>query len=140
MSDATAGPTSIRLDKWLCFARVCKTRAIAQKLIERGQVTLNGAKTRKTSMAVRINDKLVAVIGPVKRSLVVKELGLRRGPATEARTLYDEPAPPQRLDRDERGAPLHRPMFTSPMFTRAKGAGRPTKKDRRAMDAFLDES
>ena len=134
MSADAGAATTIRLDKWLCFARVCKTRAVAQKLIERGQVTLNGAKTRKASMAVRVNDKVVTVIGPVQRSLVVKDLGVRRGPATEARTLYDEPTPPQRLDRDARGLALHRPMFTRP-----KGAGRPTKKDRRAMDAFLDE-
>ena len=126
---------SIRLDKWLYFARVCKTRALAQKLIDRGQVTLNGAKIKKASGSVRRDDPLVIVTGPLKRKLTVKEFGVRRGPAPEARTLYDEPAPPQRLDRDAHGMPLHRPLFTRP-----KGSGRPTKKDRRAFDSLYDET
>lgn len=126
---------TIRLDKWLYFARVCKTRALAQKLIDRGQVTLNGTKIKKASGSVRRDDQLVIVTGPLKRTLIVKEFGVRRGPAPEARTLYDEPTPPQRLDRDAHGLPLHRPMFTRP-----KGSGRPTKKDRREIDKFLTES
>jgi ribosome-associated heat shock protein Hsp15 len=130
-----SGTDTIRLDKWLYFARVCKTRALAQKLIDRGQVTLNGAKTRKASGSVRRNDVLVIITGPLKRTLMVKEFGVRRGPAPEARTLYDQPAPPQRLDRDEHGTPLHRPLFTRP-----KGSGRPTKKDRREIDKFLTKS
>lgn len=134
MSETQTPPATMRLDKWLCFARICKTRAVAQKFIERGQVKLNGATTRKASMGVRLNDTLVAITGPVQRTLIVKELGVRRGPATEARTLYEEPMPPQRLARDDRASPLHRPLFTRP-----KGTGRPTKKDRRALDAFLDE-
>jgi len=129
-----SGTDTIRLDKWLYFARVCKTRALAQKLIDRGQVTLNGAKTRKASGSVRLSDVLVIITGPLKRTLKVKEFGVRRGPAPEARTLYDESTPPQRLDRDEHGTPLHRPMFKRP-----KGSGRPTKKDRRAFDSLYDE-
>jgi ribosome-associated heat shock protein Hsp15 len=127
-------PASLRLDKWLFFARVCKTRALAQKLIERRQITLNGAKTIKPSISVRLGDGLVIVIGPLKRTLTVKNFGVRRGPAPEARLLYDEPAPPQRLDRDAHGLPLHRPLLSRP-----KGAGRPTKKDRRAIDKFLED-
>ena len=123
---------SLRLDKWLFFARVCKTRALAQKLIERGQVTINGARVSKPSVSVRLTDVLVIVIGPIKRILSVKDLGTRRGPAPEARLLFDEPMPPQRLDRDAQGLPLHRPLLSRP-----KGSGRPTKKDRREIDKFL---
>ncbi|MBL8643813.1 MAG: RNA-binding S4 domain-containing protein [Rhodospirillaceae bacterium] len=127
---------SIRLDKWLWHARFCKTRALAQKLIERGQVSLNGAAIRKSSASVRVGDKLTAVLGPVRRSVIVKDLGERRGPAAEAQCLYDEPAPPERLNRDDHGVAAHR---AGPILKRAKGAGRPTKKDRRAIDKFYDE-
>ncbi len=126
---------ALRLDKWLFFARVCKTRALAQKLIERGQITINGARVSKPSVAVRLSDTLVIVIGPVKRTLSVKDFGTRRGPAPEAKLLYDEPTPPQRLDRDAHGLPLHRPLLSRP-----KGSGRPTKKDRREIDKFLTEA
>jgi ribosome-associated heat shock protein Hsp15 len=123
---------SLRLDKWLFFARVCKTRAYAQKIIERGQITLNGAQIRKSSVSVKLEDKLVIVLGPVKRSIIVRQLGARRGPASEARALFDEPQPPERLDRHEQGLPRHVPLLTRP-----KGLGRPTKKDRRAIDTLL---
>jgi ribosome-associated heat shock protein Hsp15 len=125
---------TLRLDKWLFYARVCKTRAFAQKLIERGQVTLNGAQIRKSSVSVKLDDTLVVVLGTVKRSLVVRQLGSRRGPASEARTLFDELHPPERLDRDERGLPRHVPLLMRP-----KGLGRPTKKDRRAIDTLLQQ-
>ena len=50
---AALGPLLIRLDKWLWFARFCKSRALAQRLIERGQVTLNGAAVDKPSTGVK---------------------------------------------------------------------------------------
>lgn len=132
MSENDAAPGSIRLDKWLYFARFCKTRALAQKLIDRGQIKLNGVVVRKSSAAARPGDALVAVLGPVKRTVTIKALGTRRGPAPEAQSLYDEPTPPEHLHRDEHGVKPHR----SPLLTRSKGTGRPTKKDRRAIDKF----
>ncbi len=124
---------SIRLDKWLWFARFCKSRALAQKVIERGQISINGGDTRKPSANVRIGDTVVAVLGPVKRTVIVKDVGERRGPAPEAKELYDEPAPPQRLHRDDHG------VKKGPLLVRAKGTGRPTKKDRRAIDKFYED-
>lgn len=119
-------PASERIDKWLWFARFGKTRAAAQKLVERGQVTLNGATVKKTSAAVRVGDRIVVVLETVKRSVTVLGLGERRGPAEEARQLYDEPAPKVKLDSEQAALPLYKPMLT-----RERGAGRPTKKDRR---------
>jgi ribosome-associated heat shock protein Hsp15 len=130
---STDAAASVRLDKWLWFARFCKSRALAQKVIERGQVSINGGDTRKPSASLRVGDTLVAVLGPVKRTVIVKDVGERRGPATEAQMLYDEPAPPERLHRDEHG------LKKGPMLVRAKGAGRPTKKDRRAIDKFYED-
>jgi ribosome-associated heat shock protein Hsp15 len=123
------------LDKWLWFARFCKTRALAQRLIERGQVTLNGAHIRKASALVRVADRLILTVGPLKRSIVVAALGVRRGPPAEARALYDEPNPPEKLPRDEAALPLRKPLLIRP-----KGAGRPTKKDRRAIAQFFERS
>lgn len=134
MSAEAPPVAAIRLDKWLWFARFCKSRALAQKLIERGQITINGQKARKASVSVRVGDHLIAVLGPVKRSVVVKDVGERRGPAPEAQRLFDEPTPPERLHRDEHG------VKRGPLLIRPQGAGRPTKKDRRAIDKFYEDS
>ncbi len=98
----------MRLDKWLWYARFAKTRALAQKLIERGQVKVNGAEVQKPSTGVRPGDTVAVVMGPVRRTVIVRDTGERRGPPAEARTLYDEPAPPEWLSWEEAGAPLHK--------------------------------
>ena len=120
------GPALVRIDKWLWFARFGKTRSVAQKLIERGQVTINGAKVRKSGSPVRIGDQVAVVLGPVKRSVTVRDLGARRGSADEAKLLYDEPQPMEKLTSENAALPLY-----TPMLVRERGAGRPTKKDRR---------
>jgi ribosome-associated heat shock protein Hsp15 len=94
------------LDKWLWFARFCKTRSLAQRLIERGQAVLNGAVVVKPSALVHPGDQLVITLGPLKRTIVVADVAERRGPAEEARTLFDEPVPPQRLAAGEAALPL----------------------------------
>jgi ribosome-associated heat shock protein Hsp15 len=137
MSDTAPTATSIRLDKWLWFARFCKSRALAQKVIERGQITINGQKAQKPSASVRLGDQLVAVLGPVKRTVIVKDIGERRGPAPEAQLLYDEPTPPERLHRDDHGVLAHK---AGPLLKRERGAGRPTKRDRRAIDKFYEDT
>ncbi|MGE4062317.1 MAG: RNA-binding S4 domain-containing protein [Rhodospirillaceae bacterium] len=99
--------SSLRLDKWLWYARFAKTRAQVQKLIERGQVSVNGVAVQKTSTGVQRGDTLAVILGPVRRTVIVRDIGERRGPPGEARTLYDEPAPAERLSWEEAGAPLH---------------------------------
>jgi ribosome-associated heat shock protein Hsp15 len=117
-----------RIDKWLWFARFGKTRGVAQKLIERGQVTLNGKKVVKAGAPVRVGDRISVVLETVKRHVTVLQLGERRGPPDEAKLLYDEPAPRETLASDKAALPLYKPMLI-----REKGAGRPTKRDRRDM-------
>ncbi len=98
---------ALRLDKWLWYARFAKTRALAQKLIEVGQVTVNGSPALKPSVPVHPGDRIAVVLGPVRRTVTVREIGARRGPPAEARGLYDEPAPPERLSWEDAGVPLH---------------------------------
>lgn len=85
--------TSIRLDKWLWHARFCKTRGVAARLVATGAVRLNSAPVLKPAHPVRVGDGLAFAQGAAVRVVRVRGLGARRGPAGEARQLYDEVAP-----------------------------------------------
>jgi len=86
--------TGLRVDKWLWFARFCKTRGQAQRLVDGGMVTVNGRLVERSS-AVAPGDEIVIPLDPAGvrrglRRLLVVALGERRGPAALARTLYRE--------------------------------------------------
>jgi ribosome-associated heat shock protein Hsp15 len=97
---------ALRIDKWLWFARFVKTRADAQKLIARGQVTLNGKPVAKSSASLRPRDTLSVIIGALRHDLEVRALGTRRGPAPEAQALYTRTAAPTRLAWEDSAPPL----------------------------------
>jgi len=82
-----------RLDKWLYFARLAKSRTLAADLIVAGKVRVNRARAGKPSQPLRAGE--VVTIALHGRVLVLKVLapGHRRGPAAEARTLYEVLAP-----------------------------------------------
>ena len=80
-----------RLDRWLFFARIFKSRSLAQTAIEEGRVYVEGKSTVKCSDTVKPGDKVVVAQGSSHRWLTVLAPGTRRGPAPEAATLYDEP-------------------------------------------------
>jgi ribosome-associated heat shock protein Hsp15 len=80
---------SLRIDKWLWHARFCKTRAIAQGKATQGHIRLNGERIEKASAVVHIGDVMTLATSGKVVSLRVLGLGLRRGPAVEARTLYE---------------------------------------------------
>jgi len=80
------------LDQWLWFARFVKTRSLAARLCTAGAIRVNGIITKKANHAVRIGDTLVVPQGALWRTVRVVSLGLRRGPAPEARLLYEETA------------------------------------------------
>jgi len=88
-----------RLDKWLWFARVVKSRTRAAQLIEEGRVRLNRRKAAKASQTLRPGDVVTLALGGQLRILKVLAPGARRGPPAEARLLYaplspaGEPAP-----------------------------------------------
>lgn len=84
-----------RLDKWLWFARIVRTREAAAALVESGHVRLNRTKVLKPGHDVKPGDVLTLVLHGGVRVLHVEALAPRRGPATAARQLYSEPAAPQ---------------------------------------------
>ncbi len=88
-ADEDDSPQSLRIDKWLWHARFCKTRSVAQELAAKGRVRLNGNRVEKASAAVRPGDILTLPAGSKVVVVKVLGLGIRRGPASEARKLYE---------------------------------------------------
>ena len=83
-------PASLRLDKFLWFARIVKTRALAQTMAEEGRLRLNGRVVDKAHAVIRVGDVLGFARHGDVRVLKVEALPLRRGPPAEARSLYSE--------------------------------------------------
>ncbi|ETX15660.1 tRNA synthetase RNA-binding protein [Roseivivax halodurans JCM 10272] len=120
-------PAKLRVDKWLWQARFFKTRSLAAKVVTGGAVRLNGTRIAKPSVAVGEGDVLTFPQAHDVRVVRIVALGERRGPAPEARALYDDLAPPQ-ARAPEPGKP------------KVEAGGRPTKKARRELDKTLDRS
>jgi ribosome-associated heat shock protein Hsp15 len=81
---------SLRLDKFLWFARIVKTRALAQTMAEQGRLRLNGRVVDRAHAAVRVGDVLSFALRGTVRVLRIEALPTRRGPPAEARGLYTE--------------------------------------------------
>ena len=81
---------SLRLDKFLWFARIVKTRALAQTLAEEGRLRISGRVADRAHAAVRVGDVLAFAVRGEVRVLRVEALPVRRGPPAEARALYTE--------------------------------------------------
>ena len=122
-----------RIDKWLFFARVVKSRSLAAKLVQAGRVRVNRDKVDQPSHQIKPGDVLTITLE--RRVLVhrVVDCGARRGPAEEARTLYEDLTPPA----PEKGAVPPLPDALPPV--RSPGSGRPTKKERRSIDALRED-
>ncbi len=120
------GPDRQRIDKWLFFARVVKSRSLAAKLAVAGRVRINRDKASQASDLVKPGDVLTITLD--RRILVYKvvDAGKRRGPADEARTLYEDMSPPP-APKGEAPANAMPPL-------RNAGSGRPTKRERRETD------
>lgn len=116
-----------RLDKWLWHARFFKSRTLAAKQCEIGRVRVNRVPVKKPSATVRPGDLLTFPQGNTIRVVKVLALGDRRGPASEAQTLYEDQTPPPQPNEIRPPAPA-----------RPRGEGRPTKRDRRALERLLD--
>lgn len=93
-----AGENSQRIDKWLFFARIMKSRSLAAKLVELGRVRINGARAERASDMVRPGDTLTITMDRDIIVLRVTRPGERRGPASEARLLYDDLSPENARD------------------------------------------
>jgi ribosome-associated heat shock protein Hsp15 len=121
----------LRLDKWLWAARFFKTRSLAQQAIESGRVNLNRERV-KPSHVLRLEDSVSVRVGEFEWRVLVKGLSERRGPAIEARKLYEETAE-SRAERERRGD-LRR-WSAEPA---AGIKGRPTKRDRRRLEGLTN--
>ena len=85
----------IRIDKWLWHARITKTRSQAARLVETGQVRVNHRKIAKPAQEVGPGDVITIIVHDSVRVLRVTGSGTRRGPAPEARQLFEEIEAPQ---------------------------------------------
>jgi len=119
----------VRVDKWLWAARFFKTRALATDAVLGGHVQLNGARV-KPAKSVREGDRLEIRIGTVSWEVDVLGVSEKRGPAPVARTLYAETAESAAARADQA---LQRKL-AQPLG--ADLAGRPTKQDRRRLEAL----
>jgi ribosome-associated heat shock protein Hsp15 len=118
----------MRVDKWLWASRLLKTRSLAAEAVKGGRVQVNGQRV-KPSREVGPGDELEVTIGQVRRTVVVRGVAQRRGPAKEAVLLYEET--PESVAARELAA--ERARLASPPPGADLGA-RPTKRDRRRLD------
>jgi ribosome-associated heat shock protein Hsp15 len=124
---------TVRVDKWLWAARFFKTRSAAQQAIDGGRIKLDGERV-KPAKTVSIGDRLSIHIGMYEWLVTVRGLSDKRGPATEARELYEEDveSAAKRAEQVEK-----RKAYGHPGADRE---GRPTKRDRRQLERWRDDS
>jgi ribosome-associated heat shock protein Hsp15 len=96
--DTPSERSSRRLDQWLWFARFVKSRSLAARLCAEGAVTVNGGAVAKPNHSVKAGDVVTVPQGTWQRTVQVVALGTRRGPASEARSLFRETATVRRAD------------------------------------------
>jgi ribosome-associated heat shock protein Hsp15 len=119
-----------RIDKWLWHARVVRTRSAAAALAASGHVRVNGARIDAASKPVKAGDVVTVALDRAVRVLAVTGFSARRGSADDARTLYREEGEAGR-------APPAAPAL--PAIQREPGSGRPTKRERRALDRLTED-
>lgn len=127
-----------RIDKWLWCSRFFKTRSLASAFVSKGNVRVTRhdqvMRIEKPAFCIRPGDELVFMTGARLRVIRVLFCASRRGPAPEAQSLYEDKSPIE----DKPPSTSH--TVRELAGTREKGTGRPTKKDRRAIDALTDFS
>lgn len=121
--------SGLRVDKWLWAARFFKTRSLASDAVSGGKVKVNGI-TIKPARDIKIGDRLDIANSETRWAVIVKALSDKRGPAPEARLLYEE---------TPESASAREAARESRVFVQDPAAdihGRPTKRDRRQMDRY----
>ena len=124
--------TTLRLDKWLWYARFFKTRTQATKLIQCGKLRLNGDIITKPHRAASVGSILTFPKAKNIRVIKIVKLGQRRGPASEAISLYEDLSP--KINETKKEEQLKVVNFE----IREIGTGRPTKKQRRETERLKD--
>jgi ribosome-associated heat shock protein Hsp15 len=121
-----------RIDKWLWHARVVRTRAAAAALANGGQVRVNGERVQAASRAVKAGDVVTVALDRTVRVMQVAGFAERRGGPEAARLLYEDMTPKAPAAVADGGA-----GGADSAPARDSGAGRPTKRERRALDRLL---
>jgi ribosome-associated heat shock protein Hsp15 len=119
-----------RIDKWLFFARMVKSRSLAQLYVQNGSVRVNGERVVQPSHGIKAGDRIELSLERRDVILIVRAPGDRRGPFEEARLLYEDLTPPP--DETKR-------LTLFEQALRTPGSGRPTKRDRRAIDRLTSD-
>ncbi|MCK5445848.1 MAG: RNA-binding S4 domain-containing protein [Rhodospirillaceae bacterium] len=120
-------PQTVRLDKWLWYARFFKSRTLAGKFCHGGGVRIDGELTAKSHVTVHPGNVLTFVKRGHVRIIHILKTGTRRGPAVEARALYEDLSP----EMPTKSGPA---KDANTHAHREPGQGRPTKAERRAID------
>ena len=119
-----------RLDKWLWAARIYKTRSLAADACKNGRITINGAMA-KPSRTVKDGDEVGVKKSPVTYTFRVKQAIEKRVGAKLLPDILENITTPEQYELLEMSR-------ISGFVDRARGTGRPTKKERRALDAFAE--
>ena len=117
-----------RIDKWLWAARIYKTRTLAADACKNGRITINGAQT-KPSRTIKAGDKVGVKKPPITYTFLVKQPIEKRVGAKLLPDILENVTTPEQYELLEMSR-------ISGFVDRARGTGRPTKKDRRAIDDF----
>ena len=117
-----------RIDKWLWAARIYKTRTLAADACKNGRITINGAQT-KPSRTVKAGDQVGVKKPPITYTFLVKQPIEKRVGAKLLHDILENITTPEQYELLEMSR-------ISGFVDRARGTGRPTKKDRRAIDDF----
>jgi ribosome-associated heat shock protein Hsp15 len=129
--DEDAPPGKVRLDKWLWAARFFKTRALAAEAIDGGKISVNDDRPKRAKL-IQVGDEVSVRIGPYQHVVVVRDVSGRRGSAAIAQALYEE-TPASIATRAAVAV-----QYKSAAMTFAFQEGKPSKKERRAIDRVRD--
>jgi ribosome-associated heat shock protein Hsp15 len=125
-------PEKLRIDKYLWAIRAFKTRSISTEACKAGRVKKDG-QSIKPSYVVKIGEVLTVQKGIERKVIRVTNLIERRVDAKTAIGFFDDITPVEETS-------AYKSAFNSPLLSRDRGTGRPTKKDRREIDGLLDGS
>ena len=130
MAASLKSQETARLDKWLWAARIFKTRTIAADACKNGRVTVDG-QTLKPARTVKVGEVVSVKKPPITYSFKILNAIETRVGAKLISEVYENVTDPKQYELLEMSR-------ISGFIDRARGTGRPTKKDRRALDAFVD--
>ena len=125
--DDVSPPGKVRLDKWLWAARFFKTRALAAEAIDGGKVTVNDDRPKRARL-IQASDMVAVRVGPYQHVIRVRDVSQRRGSAAIAQELFEE-TPASIAARA-----VVAEQYKSAAMTFAFQEGKPSKKERRAID------